>query len=86
MKLSYYKIKLCWHVTFEFDPLIPIFNNVMLLLGISLELNDFPPVARLVDAHALWHLVTIFPSIIWFDWNVWDIEMLKITNNSETKV
>ena len=44
-------------------PLIPIFNNVMLLLGISLELNDFPPVARLVDAHALWHLVTIFPAL-----------------------
>lgn len=80
-KLSYVGMSLS-----SLIPLIPIFNNVMLLLGISLELNDFPPIARLVDAHALWHLVTIFPSIVWFDWNVWDIEMLKITNNSETKV
>ncbi|KAG7664285.1 uncharacterized protein J8A68_002200 [[Candida] subhashii] len=59
-------------------PLIPISNNLFLLCGLSLEVKDFPPIARLIDAHSLWHLVTIFPSIIWFDWNIWDIEMSKI--------
>lgn len=66
-------------------PLIPILNNVVLIGGILLEVNDFAPIYRLVDAHALWHLLTIFPSFIWFDWNIWDLEMLKITEGHEIK-
>ncbi|RLV90488.1 Protein PER1 [Spathaspora sp. JA1] len=62
-------------------PLIPIFNNIFLLGGLSFELNDFAPIARLVDAHSLWHLTTIFPSIIWHDWNIWDIESLKMIDS-----
>lgn len=67
-------------------PLIPISNNIFLLCGLSLELRDFAPIARLIDAHSLWHLVTIFPSIIWFDWNIWDIEMLKISTNMKLPI
>ncbi|CAD1813160.1 Protein PER1 [Candida parapsilosis] len=61
-------------------PYIPIFNNVILLCGLYLEINDFKPWKRLIDAHCLWHLLTIFPSYIWFDWNVWDVEMSIVTN------
>ncbi|CCG21942.1 hypothetical protein CORT_0B02240 [Candida orthopsilosis Co 90-125] len=60
-------------------PYIPVFNNAILLCGLYLEINDFEPWQRLVDAHSLWHLLTIFPSYIWFDWNVWDVEMSKVT-------
>ena len=63
----------------RFIPYIPVLNNGILLCGLYLELNDFAPWQRLVDAHCLWHLITILPSHIWFDWNVWDIEMSKIT-------
>ncbi|RCK64867.1 Protein PER1 [Candida viswanathii] len=66
-------------------PLVPILNNLVLIGGISLEVNDFPPIQRLIDAHALWHLFTIFPSFIWFDWNIWDLEMLKITEGHVLK-
>ncbi|KAI5970259.1 hypothetical protein CANMA_000611 [Candida margitis] len=60
-------------------PYVPVFNNIILLGGLYLEINDFEPWQRLVDAHSLWHLLTIFPSFIWFDWNVWDVEMAKVT-------
>ncbi|EMG48011.1 PER1 Protein PER1 [Candida maltosa Xu316] len=66
-------------------PLIPILNNLILVCGIMLELNDFPPWGRLIDAHALWHLLTVYPSFIWFDWNIWDVEMMKIFNDGTKK-
>ncbi|CAI5760044.1 unnamed protein product [Candida verbasci] len=73
-KLNYLSISNKW-IT-----LIPILNNLILCIGISLETNDFPPIARYIDAHSLWHFITIFPNLIWYDWNIWDIEMLKLTN------
>ncbi|KAI5964242.1 uncharacterized protein KGF55_002184 [Candida pseudojiufengensis] len=57
---------------------LPIFNNLILILGIILEINDFEPWFRLIDAHSLWHLLTMIPNLIWYDWNIWDIEILKI--------
>ena len=41
----------------------------------ALEVFDFPPVFfDLVDAHSLWHLVTIVPVYMgWYDWLVWDV-------------
>ncbi|CAL1207872.1 unnamed protein product [Candida parapsilosis] len=35
-------------------PYIPIFNNVILLCGLYLEINDFKPWKRLIDAHYLY--------------------------------
>ena len=32
----------------------------------SLELLDFPPWRGMIDAHALWHLGTIAPTILWY--------------------
>ncbi|PVH19377.1 hypothetical protein CXQ85_003216 [Candidozyma haemuli] len=60
-------------------PLIPVALNVFLTLSLSLELFDFAPFGRLIDSHALWHLCTIFPPLIWYDWNLWDLELSLIT-------
>ncbi|ODV79165.1 Per1-domain-containing protein [Suhomyces tanzawaensis NRRL Y-17324] len=59
-------------------PLIPIFLNVWMMIGMSFEACDFEPVYQLIDAHSIWHIFTIFPTIIWFDWNIWDIELSKV--------
>ncbi|KAI5956371.1 hypothetical protein KGF54_000846 [Candida jiufengensis] len=63
---------------FQIILFIPIINNLILLCGIFLEIKDFEPWFRLIDAHSLWHLLTIGPNIVWFDWNIWDIEIMKI--------
>ncbi|KOS16471.1 hypothetical protein Malapachy_3583 [Malassezia pachydermatis] len=34
----------------------------------ALELFDFPPLFRLLDAHALWHLVTVPLTMLWYHW------------------
>ncbi|PSK40766.1 hypothetical protein C7M61_000421 [Candidozyma pseudohaemuli] len=59
-------------------PLIPVVLNVYLTTSVSLELFDFAPIAHLIDSHALWHLCTIFPPLIWYDWNLWDLELSLI--------
>lgn len=33
-----------------------------------LELLDFAPILRLLDAHALWHLATVPITSMWYDW------------------
>jgi post-GPI attachment to proteins factor 3 len=38
----------------------------------SFELYDFPPWARIIDAHALWHLSTVPIAIGWYDFLVED--------------
>ncbi|KAI5857116.1 Per1-like protein, partial [Tricharina praecox] len=37
-----------------------------LIMAMSLELLDFPPVADAIDAHALWHAATIIPAMWWY--------------------
>jgi hypothetical protein len=37
-----------------------------IILAMSLELLDFPPVWRTIDAHSLWHLGTVGPTIWWY--------------------
>lgn len=65
----------------KYIPYIPIFLNLWLIFGISFEILDFEPWKRLIDGHAIWHLITIIPSIIWFDWNIWDLEMFTISQD-----
>jgi hypothetical protein len=36
------------------------------IMGMSLELLDFPPLWGYLDAHSLWHLATVGPTIIWY--------------------
>lgn len=37
-----------------------------LVLAMSLELLDFAPWRGLVDAHSLWHLATVVPTVWWY--------------------
>ena len=36
------------------------------VVAMSLELLDFPPLWGSVDAHSLWHLGTIAPAVLWY--------------------
>jgi len=37
-----------------------------LIMAMSLELLDFPPWGGMIDAHSLWHLGTVIPTIWWY--------------------
>lgn len=55
--------------------LYPLVLSAIVIMGMSLEVFDFPPFFYdLIDAHSLWHLVTIFPIVFgWYDWLIWDV-------------
>jgi hypothetical protein len=38
----------------------------------ALELFDFPPLLRVIDAHSLWHLATAPIAMLWYDFLVQD--------------
>jgi hypothetical protein len=38
----------------------------MIVSVMGLELLDFPPWGRMVDAHSLWHLGTVVPTLWWY--------------------
>ncbi|EPE04722.1 mn2+ homeostasis protein per1 [Ophiostoma piceae UAMH 11346] len=42
------------------------------MLTMSLELFDFPPAYSIFDAHSLWHLGTIGPTILWYNFLIKD--------------
>ncbi|OBA21347.1 Per1-like protein [Metschnikowia bicuspidata var. bicuspidata NRRL YB-4993] len=63
----------------RYVPLVPVGLNLYILLALLLEMVDFEPWFLLIDAHSLWHLCTIIPPIIWYDWNVWDLELASKT-------
>lgn len=42
--------------------------------ALSLEVLDFPPIAGLLDAHALWHLCTVPLIYMWYSFVFGDIE------------
>lgn len=64
-----------WKV--RYIALIPIALNLWIIGGMCFELFDAPPVAGLLDGHAMWHLATVYPPVVWFPWNVWDLESGK---------
>ncbi|KAH8675624.1 Per1-like-domain-containing protein [Xylariales sp. PMI_506] len=45
-----------------------------LMMVMSLELMDFPPLWGALDAHSLWHLGTIFPTVVWYNFLVKDAQ------------
>ncbi|TLS28580.1 hypothetical protein PpBr36_00262 [Pyricularia pennisetigena] len=45
-----------------------------IMLAMSLELFDFPPLWGALDAHALWHLGTIAPAVLWYSFLVKDAQ------------
>ncbi|KOS20436.1 Protein PER1 -like protein [Escovopsis weberi] len=42
------------------------------MFAMSMELFDFPPWLGCIDAHSLWHLMTIGPTILWYNFLVKD--------------
>ncbi|RKF79330.1 Protein PER1-like protein [Golovinomyces cichoracearum] len=44
------------------------------ILAMSLELMDFPPLWGYLDAHSLWHLGTVGPTIIWYNFLIKDAQ------------
>lgn len=36
------------------------------VVAMSLELLDFPPIGGYIDAHSLWHLGTVIPTVWWY--------------------
>ena len=47
---------------------------VLINAALSLEVLDFPPIAGLLDAHALWHLCTVPLIYMWYGFVFADIE------------
>ncbi|TVY47506.1 Protein PER1-like protein [Lachnellula occidentalis] len=45
-----------------------------IILAMSLELFDFPPVWGCLDAHSLWHLGTVGPTMIWYNFLLKDAQ------------
>ncbi|KAG8733004.1 hypothetical protein FRC12_019010 [Ceratobasidium sp. 428] len=50
----------------------PAWFVLLTTLATSLELFDFPPWRRIIDAHALWHLATVPIVPLWYDFLVRD--------------
>ncbi|KAF2432797.1 Mn2+ homeostasis protein Per1 [Tothia fuscella] len=45
-----------------------------IILAMSLELFDFPPWKGMLDAHSLWHLGTVGPTIWWYSFLIKDAQ------------
>ncbi|KAJ9118921.1 hypothetical protein QFC24_005885 [Naganishia onofrii] len=56
-------------------------TSALLVLGttlaMSLELFDFPPIGRTIDAHSLWHLATVMIARGWYEFMIRDAAMLE---------
>ncbi|KAG8819029.1 hypothetical protein FRC19_010163 [Serendipita sp. 401] len=46
--------------------LTPLFLGLAMISAVSLEIFDFPPWWRVIDAHSLWHLATVPIIIGWY--------------------
>ncbi|RKF59531.1 Protein PER1-like protein [Erysiphe neolycopersici] len=45
-----------------------------IMMTMGLELMDFPPLWGHIDAHSLWHLGTVAPTIIWYNFLLKDAQ------------
>ncbi len=52
--------------------------------SMSLELFDFPALGRVIDAHSLWHLATIFLASGWYTFIIRDVNLLWSVRTAET--
>jgi len=44
----------------------PGFTVAWIMLAMGLEILDFPPLWGYLDAHSLWHLGTVGPTMLWY--------------------
>jgi hypothetical protein len=49
----------------------------------SLELFDFPPLGRVIDAHSLWHAATILLANGWYKFLIRDVNMMWSIRSGE---
>ncbi|CAK7231741.1 hypothetical protein SCUCBS95973_008018 [Sporothrix curviconia] len=61
-----------WTRTRRFWAVWPGIAVAWVMLAMSLELFDFSPIGGVFDAHSLWHLGTIGPTILWYNFLVRD--------------
>lgn len=61
----YAKLKQLWAAT-------PGLIVTWLVMAMSLELLDFPPLWDAIDAHSLWHAATVAPTIMWYGFLIRD--------------
>ena len=46
--------------------LVPMLLGLMMMGAVGLEVFDFPPWWRIIDAHSLWHLTTAPVVMFWY--------------------
>lgn len=51
---------------------MPALFALLTTAATALELFDFPPWGRIIDAHSLWHLATVPIALFWYDFLVQD--------------
>ncbi|KAF2843124.1 Mn2+ homeostasis protein-like protein Per1 [Patellaria atrata CBS 101060] len=50
----------------------PGFIVAWIIMAMSLELLDFAPWRGFIDAHSLWHLGTVLPTVLWYNFLIRD--------------
>ncbi|KAI1320233.1 Per1-domain-containing protein [Xylariaceae sp. FL0255] len=63
-----------WKETRQSWAIWPSMLVTWIMLVMSLELMDFPPLWGAVDAHSLWHLGTIGPTFLWYNFMTRDAQ------------
>ncbi|KAI1260998.1 Per1-like protein [Xylariaceae sp. FL1019] len=83
---SYFSWKM-WRETRQSWAIWPGVLVGWIMLVMSLELLDFPPLFGAIDAHSLWHLGTIGPTILWYNFMIKDSleAMAKATKDKDIK-
>lgn len=51
--------------------------QVLVAISLLLEVNDFPPLLWVLDAHALWHLSTVLPTVLLYSFLIDDTQALR---------
>ncbi|RDA89551.1 hypothetical protein CP533_3760 [Ophiocordyceps camponoti-saundersi (nom. inval.)] len=64
---SYRKSRSAW-------AMLPGLVVAWIMFAMSMELFDFPPWLGSVDAHSLWHFMTIGPTFVWYSFLVRDAQ------------
>ncbi|KAJ3564108.1 hypothetical protein NPX13_g7959 [Xylaria arbuscula] len=75
-----------WRETGQTWAIWPSMLVAWIMLVMSLELLDFPPLWGALDAHSLWHLGTIAPAVLWYNFMIMDsLDLAKQAKIKEIK-
>lgn len=65
---------------------LALIPGIGVMVALSLELFDFPPLWRVLDAHSLWHFSTIPLSMIWYHFLIEDMYYETQLSNHYTSI